>query len=243
MPSEQLRERLRAHLRTLERDLEQQVASMREDLRLPLSESVGELASYDQHTSDLGEEVFERSKDMGIVERLLLTLDEVRAALERMDHGEYGRCEECGKPIEDERLAALPYARRCAACQRVHDEDERQRVDAGARSRRPIEELTLVPPFARGDVVGAGESGIGPDDVWQALAQYGNANSPQDVPGAVDYDETYEGADTQSPGGTSEIEFVADVKGTGVADPDAVYPDPSGPGRRRDEPDGEDREG
>ncbi len=38
-------------------------------------------------------------------------LDEVRAALQRMDSGSYGRCQECGRPISPQRLRASPTAR------------------------------------------------------------------------------------------------------------------------------------
>ena len=40
-------------------------------------------------------------------------LAEVDAALERLTRGEYGICEACGEPIEEARLAAVPWARRC----------------------------------------------------------------------------------------------------------------------------------
>ena len=43
-------------------------------------------------------------------------LDEVELALTRLDDGTYGRCEECGEPIDDDRLAELPIIRTCAKC-------------------------------------------------------------------------------------------------------------------------------
>jgi RNA polymerase-binding transcription factor DksA len=38
-------------------------------------------------------------------------LEEVRAALRRMDAGSYGLCQECGRPISPQRLRASPTAR------------------------------------------------------------------------------------------------------------------------------------
>lgn len=49
-------------------------------------------------------------------------LDEVRAAMRRLQEGRYGHCEDCGDPIELQRLASLPAARYCIACQRVHEQ-------------------------------------------------------------------------------------------------------------------------
>ena len=43
-------------------------------------------------------------------------LNEVEQSLARLDAGTYGKCEECGEPIDDARLAELPTARRCGTC-------------------------------------------------------------------------------------------------------------------------------
>ncbi|HEU4686108.1 MAG TPA: TraR/DksA C4-type zinc finger protein [Nitrospira sp.] len=43
-----------------------------------------------------------------------IQLDE---ALRRLDEGTYGICEDCDAPISPGRLRALPFARRCVACQ------------------------------------------------------------------------------------------------------------------------------
>jgi RNA polymerase-binding transcription factor DksA len=43
-------------------------------------------------------------------------LNDVEQSLSRLDAGTYGRCEECGEPIDDARLAELPTARTCGAC-------------------------------------------------------------------------------------------------------------------------------
>ncbi|WP_119729208.1 TraR/DksA family transcriptional regulator [Thermomonospora amylolytica] len=45
------------------------------------------------------------------------TLEEVDAALARLDVGTYGTCEGCGEPIPEGRLEILPYARFCVRCQ------------------------------------------------------------------------------------------------------------------------------
>ncbi len=43
-------------------------------------------------------------------------LNEVDHALARLDDGSYGRCEQCGTIIADDRLQQLPTARTCATC-------------------------------------------------------------------------------------------------------------------------------
>lgn len=44
-------------------------------------------------------------------------LKEIDAAFERLEHGTYGACQDCSKPIPVERLEILPYARCCVGCQ------------------------------------------------------------------------------------------------------------------------------
>ncbi len=43
-------------------------------------------------------------------------LQEIDCALQRLDQGSYGICSECGQPIADARLEALPYAVLCFDC-------------------------------------------------------------------------------------------------------------------------------
>lgn len=48
-------------------------------------------------------------------------LEEIRDALLRIERGEYGICEACGRPIELDRLEALPATRFCKADARRAD--------------------------------------------------------------------------------------------------------------------------
>lgn len=50
-------------------------------------------------------------------ERLAERINRLTAALERMNEGTYGTCEECGGPIDASRLAALPEVTTCLECQ------------------------------------------------------------------------------------------------------------------------------
>ncbi len=52
------------------------------------------------------------------------TLEEVRAALQRIEDGTYGRCIDCGRPIEPARLEAVPWTPYCLADQEKHDAEE-----------------------------------------------------------------------------------------------------------------------
>lgn len=49
-------------------------------------------------------------------------LEQVRAALRRLEAGQYGLCQSCGEPIELGRLQALPFAARCMRCQAASEQ-------------------------------------------------------------------------------------------------------------------------
>ena len=51
-----------------------------------------------------------------IGDSLRAEIQDIDAALARIAAGHYGKCSACGKAIEPARLAAVPYALRCAAC-------------------------------------------------------------------------------------------------------------------------------
>jgi DnaK suppressor protein len=64
-------------------------------------------------------QVFEQQRDLALRDRNQQHLDEVDAALARLDAGTYGACANCGKPIAPERLEAIPWAAFCIDCQRT----------------------------------------------------------------------------------------------------------------------------
>ena len=48
-------------------------------------------------------------------------LHEIQEALKRIDRGEYGSCENCGRPIGAPRLQALPFAILCLKCKQEEE--------------------------------------------------------------------------------------------------------------------------
>jgi DnaK suppressor protein len=54
-------------------------------------------------------------------------LAQVSAALRRLDEGGYGLCHDCGDPIDERRLLAMPATPFCTACQADHERPGRTR--------------------------------------------------------------------------------------------------------------------
>jgi DnaK suppressor protein len=50
---------------------------------------------------------------------------EIEAALSRIDAGTYGTCERCEERIEERRLEAVPWARRCFTCETEYEKEHR----------------------------------------------------------------------------------------------------------------------
>lgn len=85
-----------------------------------IEDELGELsaAGVDNHMGDTASATYERELDAGLEQSAQHALEEVDAALARLDAGTYGVCEVCGEPIDADRLAAIPWARRCIDDQR-----------------------------------------------------------------------------------------------------------------------------
>ncbi len=174
-----------------ERDFYQERINMIEETGIGFtsqSDQLQEDSKYDNHPADLGTEMFEREKDLGLFSNNLRRIREIDIALERMDRGEYGICEECGGPIGEARLEVFPSATTCIRCQEG-------REALPDRFHRPIEEQVLNPPWGRSSRAGSGEAGFDGEDAWQAVAQYGTSETPQDIPGARTYGDMYNADD------------------------------------------------
>jgi len=53
------------------------------------------------------------------------TLDQIEAALKRIEDGSYGRCVRCGGQIPRSRLDAIPYAALCVQCASQREKGQR----------------------------------------------------------------------------------------------------------------------
>jgi len=69
----------------------------------------------------------EDSCELGAVESH--AIEQIDRALEKMDGGTYGLCEDCGKPIPAVRLRAIPCACLCLACKARQEGQSRVRTE------------------------------------------------------------------------------------------------------------------
>ena len=81
-----------------------------------LAEEAGEEMAHD--LADTATETYDRELDYTLEENSEHVLEEIEAALRRIEEGTFGICTNCGKQIAEERLEALPWATLCIGCAR-----------------------------------------------------------------------------------------------------------------------------
>jgi len=79
-------------------------------------EGNGDLSSMPIHMADIGSDNFEQEFTLSLMETEEDTLAAIETALERIEDGTYGQCEECGVKIPKARLEAIPYTALCIKC-------------------------------------------------------------------------------------------------------------------------------
>lgn len=115
------------HFRELLLEKREGVAAALENLHKEnarsLEDETGELVSgsADQHLADTATETVEREIGNTLEEHDERLLGAIDAALKRIEDGTYGQCVNCGAPIPEERLEAMPWATLCIDCKRKEE--------------------------------------------------------------------------------------------------------------------------
>jgi DnaK suppressor protein len=108
---------------TLSKKSKQQLRKTLEDMRQEILEEVRvqiERSRVQVHMGDLGDYA---AADMAteyahlFSERLTHRLQLIEDALDGIENGDYGFCEECEEPINEKRLQLMPFALFCVRCQ------------------------------------------------------------------------------------------------------------------------------
>jgi RNA polymerase-binding transcription factor len=105
----EIRTRLQNEQAEMRAEYEKSIAALND-----LTQFQGDGAGDDQ--ADAGSKAFEREQEQSIAANRHLLLSQIEHALERIDSGTYGICEDCGRPIPAARLKALPMATLDAEC-------------------------------------------------------------------------------------------------------------------------------
>lgn len=74
---------------------------------------------------DIASNERERELSLTLGDRDREKLSEIEDAFERIKDNTYGQCEECGEPVAEDRLRALPFTRVCVECQSRTEREQR----------------------------------------------------------------------------------------------------------------------
>jgi DnaK suppressor protein len=72
--------------------------------------------SMPNHMAELASGNFDQEFTLSLMGNEEDALDQIEAAIERIEDGSYGDCETCGGKITKSRLEAIPFAAQCVRC-------------------------------------------------------------------------------------------------------------------------------
>ena len=81
-----------------------------------------EAAGGGMHTGDAGSDAYDRDFALTLLSKEHDALEEIEAAIQRVEEGRYGICEMSGDKIPHPRLVAIPFARLTVECQAKWEE-------------------------------------------------------------------------------------------------------------------------
>lgn len=118
---EELRRSLKDRARQLREEIRQTLRKSDQEQYVMIADEVRDLE--DDSFADLMVDV-----NLAEIDRDLQELRLIDAAFLRLNDGTYGRCEQCGSPIEIARLRATPFASRCFDCQSSFERNHLQNI-------------------------------------------------------------------------------------------------------------------
>lgn len=84
-----------------------------------IAAAASEPGTDDEHDPEGATLAFERQHTAALLKRAREQVEEIDAAIGRLDEGTYGICVRCGQPVGQDRLAARPAAATCIRCARL----------------------------------------------------------------------------------------------------------------------------
>ncbi|MFH1019570.1 MAG: RNA polymerase-binding protein DksA [Pseudomonadota bacterium] len=106
----------------------QKLETMSHDLLQEAEKTIHEMTDSTENypdPTDRASAESDRSFELRIRDRERKLIAKIREAIERIDEGTYGICEECGDEISAKRLEARPVTTQCIECKTLQENQER----------------------------------------------------------------------------------------------------------------------
>lgn len=110
-------------------DLRDELGAVRDGLEEDQRELEGQGDDFEETDSgDMSQSIFDREMDASVGEQIERRLGEIERALEKIEEGTYGVCDDTGEEIPKGRLEAVPEAVRTVEAQQRFEEERRPPV-------------------------------------------------------------------------------------------------------------------
>lgn len=86
------------------------------DAALNKNPAAGSGSTLSNHMADMGSDQYEQDFSLSLMANEEEVLEQIDAALMRIEAGTYGVCDECGSKIPKMRLNAIPFTAYCVRC-------------------------------------------------------------------------------------------------------------------------------
>ncbi len=116
LSDEEFFERQRSLLASERAAYEAQAAALKAEADSLVQEAEPGDIQFDEESGEGGTTTIDRERDLALSAQARAAVEEVDAALAKIDAGIYGICERCKQPIVRARLVALPHAKLCVRC-------------------------------------------------------------------------------------------------------------------------------
>lgn len=117
MGSQDSQQEIRARLESERERLQAEIDGLRQGLNSQTFQEDEGNDTVSMHPADDATELFEREKNLSVLNTLQASMGDIEKAFAKLDAGTYGTCENCGRPIGEKRLEAIPSAVYCIDCQ------------------------------------------------------------------------------------------------------------------------------
>ncbi|MBI4119829.1 MAG: hypothetical protein HY456_03225 [Parcubacteria group bacterium] len=107
------------NLKLLKVKLQEEKKSLETEIENLHADRPPEMGTDIDHFDEEADEAEEFTTNIGIANALKERLQEIGAALQKLERNEYGHCEKCGGEIELELLKVNPESRLCQKCKKA----------------------------------------------------------------------------------------------------------------------------
>ncbi len=112
------------HYEALMRAREMVTSQMKYHVEDALDCSNADKRGVTTHMADVSSDNSRHEMELRMLTEEGNVLQLIEDAIQRLIDGEYGKCQECGEPISEGRLAIRPYAIFCVKCKSRHEKEQ-----------------------------------------------------------------------------------------------------------------------